>query len=99
MTFDFGKGRARRQPELLGEDVEDTGKTDESREFSDCSGRKVFQVELALLSRRWHTHTQLKLRDKSEALELESRRLSKECPPCHNSLSPIRQKLYSQRQT
>jgi hypothetical protein len=40
VTFDFRKGGARRQAQLLGEDVEDAGETNEGGEFSDRAARK-----------------------------------------------------------
>ena len=49
--LDFRKGRARRETELPGEDVEDTGETNQRRVFGDRAGRKLAQVDLALLGR------------------------------------------------
>ena len=42
VTFDFCEGRSRGQAELLGENVEDACETNQSREFRDCTGRKIF---------------------------------------------------------
>ena len=54
VAFDFRKRRARREAELLGEDVEYAGETDEGCVLSDCSGRKLAEIKFALLLRRRH---------------------------------------------
>jgi hypothetical protein len=48
VAFDFRKCRARREAQLLGEDVEDAGETDQRGVFGDCAAGKVGQIKLAL---------------------------------------------------
>ena len=44
ITFDFGVSRARCETDLLGEDIENAGKTNERGVFSNCSWREVAEV-------------------------------------------------------
>lgn len=52
MPFDFRERGARRQPKLLGEDIEDAGKTHQRGEFSHGTGREIAQVYFALFGGR-----------------------------------------------
>jgi hypothetical protein len=52
VTFDFGERGARRQTQLPGENVKDTGETDKRRVLSHRAGRKITEVELASFGRR-----------------------------------------------
>ena len=54
VTFDFGKGRARGQAQLLGEDIKDAGETNQRRVFGDGSARELAEIEFALFRRCGH---------------------------------------------
>ena len=63
VALDFGKRRARRQAELLGEDVENAREANKRRVFSNCSGRKFAEIKFAFfLRRRHHAHLTTKTR-------------------------------------
>src|SRR6266853_6921302 len=54
MAFDFGVGRARRESELLGEDIEDAGQTERGCVLRHRAGRKVRKIKLTFFRCGWH---------------------------------------------
>src|SRR5437764_755828 len=54
MAFDFGVGCARREAELLGEDIKDAGQAERGCVLRHRAGRKVAQIKLTFFRCGWH---------------------------------------------
>src|SRR5437868_12901968 len=54
MALDFGVGRARREAELLGEDMEDAGQPERGCVLRQRAGRTVRKIKLTFFRCGWH---------------------------------------------